>query len=59
MRQYHQDELQKNINGGLISYISINVNRTIDYFSKKFRVQLLVGIVILKNNMFMKLYLRV
>ena len=35
MRQYHQDELQKNINGGLISYISINVNRTIDYFSKK------------------------
>ena len=34
MRQYHQDELQKNINGGLISYISINVNRTIDYFPK-------------------------
>jgi ABC-type bacteriocin/lantibiotic exporter with double-glycine peptidase domain len=33
-RQEYQDELQNNINGGLINYLSISINNTLSFFSE-------------------------
>ena len=33
-RQEYQDELQNNINGGLINYLSISINNTLNFFAE-------------------------